>query len=398
MGVSRVRGRWKITAVQRIRYQVIRIWNLLALPLLTATDILGGKECAGAGRRRLVVWDRWVAENQGDRWRRYFADANIDATYVEIEAGEEAKTRETVDRIIDALTDFEPTPLEPVIAIGGGVVHDVVGEAMDEVYRGILAYVFVATTLVGLVDAGFGGKVGINSHGRKNYEGGFKPPLRVFLDPSLLATLEADQISDGMAELIKVGLMVDPGLIHLLNRYASALRASRFQPTPDVPLKVIWKIVKRGVKPMLVEQAINLWLNKTRRRWPEAGHGPCKQWEMMRVGVLHHGQCVALNLALDTMISWARGLLSDARRDHVLSVIRKAGLRIYDPVMEDETAMEAGLRGAAQVRAGGQAIPVPVDKMLSRYRRATRYRYLDDITVDEAMAAVAELRRLDPAA
>jgi len=118
--------------------------------------------------------------------------------------GEEAKTFASFQRLLEQL------PLERgdlIVALGGGCVTDVAGFAAATYMRGI-AWVSVPTSLVGQVDAGTGGKTGINIASGKNLVGAFHWPARTVIDPDLLATLPEKERREGMAELVKHGVLL----------------------------------------------------------------------------------------------------------------------------------------------------------------------------------------------
>jgi 3-dehydroquinate synthase len=346
--------------------------------------------------------DETVVEKYGAEWSKYFAEADIDATVVEIPGGEAAKSEETCERILRAMMDFDITRDEPMVVVGGGVAHDVAGHAANRFHRGVLDWVFIATTAVAILDAAFGWKVGENRFGQKNLDGGFKPAKRVFLVLRFLATLDARRISDALAEALKVALMVDPILFDLIHEYGARLVKHRFQPADDLPIEVIWEIIMRAVAPMLDEQAENPDVSEP-ERWPEFGHDAGKRWEMRDVGRLFHGETVAMNCALLAQIAHARTnpetgrpFLSRANRDRAIETWRRVGLPIYDAVMEDRHDLAEGLAGATRMRRG-QAIPAPVDlgrKPCGLGERDMGCRFFYDLTVGEAMAAVAALREL----
>ena len=126
-------------------------------------------------------------------------------------AGEEAKTFASFQRLLEDL------PLERgdlIVGLGGGCVTDVAGFAAATYMRGI-AWVSVPTSLVGQVDAGIGGKTAINIESGKNLVGAFHWPARAVVDPDLLATLPEKERREGMAELVKTGLLAGKKLWQL---------------------------------------------------------------------------------------------------------------------------------------------------------------------------------------
>jgi 3-dehydroquinate synthetase len=121
----------------------------------------------------------------------------------ELPAGEEAKTAAEVERLWDELwLDRQGT----LVALGGGCVTDAAGFAAAAHLRGV-AWVPVPTTLVGQADAAIGGKTGINVSAGKNLVGAFHWPVGVVVDPALLETLPERERREGMAEVVKTGLL-----------------------------------------------------------------------------------------------------------------------------------------------------------------------------------------------
>ena len=129
----------------------------------------------------------------------------------ELPAGEEAKTLEAVERLWRALRLPRGGAL---VALGGGSVTDAAGFVAATYLRGI-PWVSVPTTLVGQVDAGIGGKTAIDLPEGKNLVGAFHWPVRTVIDPGVLATLPPEEVSEGMAEVVKTGLLAGESLWEL---------------------------------------------------------------------------------------------------------------------------------------------------------------------------------------
>ncbi len=121
----------------------------------------------------------------------------------EVPAGEAAKTPAVLERL---WTTFRIGRDGALVALGGGATTDVVGLAAASYMRGV-PWTAVPTTLVGQVDAGIGGKTAIDLPGAKNAVGAFHWPARVVCDPSLLTTLPDEERRNGLAEVVKTGLL-----------------------------------------------------------------------------------------------------------------------------------------------------------------------------------------------
>jgi 3-dehydroquinate synthase len=135
----------------------------------------------------------------------------LDATEVYpiiIPDGEEHKHLRTIEYILDRLFEHRFDRSSLLIAFGGGVVGDMTGFTAALYERGI-DFIQIPTTLLSAVDASVGGKTGINNRFGKNLIGSFNQPKAVYIDPSFLATLKPRELSAGIAEALKMGVMFD---------------------------------------------------------------------------------------------------------------------------------------------------------------------------------------------
>ena len=130
--------------------------------------------------------------------------------------GESSKTLTELSRIIDVMTDQIVRKDSCVIALGGGVTGDLAGFAAAIYLRGI-PLIQIPTTLLSQIDSSVGGKVGIDTAKAKNVVGSIHPPVKVLIDPATLATLDRRQISAGMAEMIKYGMIADKDFFLKIN-------------------------------------------------------------------------------------------------------------------------------------------------------------------------------------
>ncbi len=129
--------------------------------------------------------------------------------------GEQTKCIEQYTYLLQKLTEYEFTRGDCVVAVGGGVVGDLSGFAAATYMRGIDFY-NIPTTVLSQVDSSIGGKVAIDFCGYKNTVGAFYQPKGVIVDPDVLKTLPKRQISNGLAESVKMALTCDKGLFELI--------------------------------------------------------------------------------------------------------------------------------------------------------------------------------------
>ena len=190
-----------------------------------AYDILIGPrliEEAGAilaerfpGRRYGIVTDDMVARAQLPRLLAGLDAAGLGYEIVTVPAGEGSKSYAVLEKVVEGLLAARLERGDMVIALGGGVIGDLAGFAAAIARRG-MDFVQIPTSLLAQVDSSVGGKTGINSPHGKNLIGAFHQPKLVLADLSALDTLDPRQFAAGYAEVVKYGLIDDPGFFEWL--------------------------------------------------------------------------------------------------------------------------------------------------------------------------------------
>jgi 3-dehydroquinate synthase len=205
-----------------------------------------------------------------------------------------------------------------LIALGGGVVGDLTGFAAATLLRG-LDFVQIPTTLLAQVDSSVGGKTAINSRFGKNLIGAFHQPRLVLADIDTLDTLPAREMRAGYAEMVKYGLIDEPGFFARLERDGPALLAG------DKALRAWAVAVSCGAKARIVaaderESGARALLN--------LGHtfGHALEAETGYGNELLHGEGIAIGLCLAFDLSVALGLCPAADRDRVYAHLQAADL------------------------------------------------------------------------
>lgn len=163
----------------------------------------------------VIITDSNVSSLHLSKLEKVISDAGIEFKVIIINAGEEYKNLNTVNEIYEKLNEAEITRKDTILAFGGGVTGDISGFCAATYLRGI-DYIQVPTTLLSVVDSSIGGKTGVDLPSGKNLVGAFKQPKLVIADISLLETLDEEQISSGMAEIIKAGFIRDKELVSKL--------------------------------------------------------------------------------------------------------------------------------------------------------------------------------------
>lgn len=166
--------------------------------------------------------------------RSLYADRFPQADVITIGTGERIKTLATVETVCRQLISLGCDRQTFILGIGGGIVCDIAGFAAAIFMRGV-SFGFVSTTLLSQVDASVGGKNGVNQDSFKNMIGVFAQPDFVICDISMLDTLPGAEISNGLAEIVKHGLISDPDLFFFLETHARNAR----DLDPDIILRLV---------------------------------------------------------------------------------------------------------------------------------------------------------------
>lgn len=169
-----------------------------------------------------IVSNTVVAPLYLERLRQGLAKVGAQGTAVILPDGEAHKDWATLNTLYDHLLAEHCDRTTPIVALGGGVVGDMAGFAAATYQRGV-PFVQVPTTLLAMVDSSVGGKTGINHPRGKNMIGAFWQPRLVIIDTDTLTTLPDRELSAGLAEVIKYGLIRDPGFFVWLEAHIEAL-------------------------------------------------------------------------------------------------------------------------------------------------------------------------------
>lgn len=135
-------------------------------------------------------------------------------------AGDEHKNLETYQHLLGKLKEAGCDRKSVVLSLGGGVASDIVGFVAASYMRGI-DWLAIPTTLMAQTDAAIGGKTGVNLGGFKNMIGSFWPPKATLVDPEFLETLDQRELSNGIAEIIKMGIIYDKSILNHLEKISA---------------------------------------------------------------------------------------------------------------------------------------------------------------------------------
>ena len=186
------------------------------------------------GNQVMVVTNETIAPLYLDAVTRGLGDLQCDTLI--LPDGEQHKTLATLERIFDALMAHRHSRTTTLVALGGGVIGDMVGFAAACYQRGV-DFIQVPTTLLAQVDSSVGGKTAVNHPRGKNMIGAFHQPRAVVIDTAVLDTLPEREFAAGMAEVIKYGLIRDPEFFQWLLDNRAALAARDTAPVAEAILR-----------------------------------------------------------------------------------------------------------------------------------------------------------------
>lgn len=250
--------------------------------------------------------------------------------------GEQRKTREEWARLTDWLLEHQCGRDTTIVALGGGVVGDLAGFVAATYMRGI-PFVQVPTSLLAMVDASVGGKVGVDTPRGKNLVGAFHQPAAVIIDPTVLQTLPVEHRRAGLAEVFKHGVIADPAYLVEAKSVAPRLLDARHADwhgewlTSLVARSVEIKadVVQRDERESGVRQTLNF------------GHTVGHAIETASDFSMLHGEAIAIGMVVEAMLAEDLGVAAAGLVAHVTMALEAAGLPTrLPPEMSQDSLVE----------------------------------------------------------
>ena len=292
--------------------------------------------------------------------------------------GEIYKTSDTLNSIYDALMTHRCDRGTTLIALGGGVVGDMCGYAAATYQRGI-PFIQIPTTLLAQVDSSVGGKTGINHPLGKNMIGAFWQPRLVVADTDTLKTLPERELSAGLAEVIKYGLIGDAGFFDWLEQNIESLRRC---DSADMAYAIERSCANKA---MVVASDERETAKENGRALLNLGHTFGHAIETgIGYGKWLHGEAVAAGTIMAATLSFRLGWLSQAELTRIKSLYRRAGLPLKGPRLGTEAYLD--LMGHDKKNIGGQLRLV----LLKRIGEAVTCKGVDVAEIEASIDACCE--------
>lgn len=303
--------------------------------------------------RRLVVIDKNVSNLYSDQMIEYFRELKIDGRVLIIDSDEENKNWDNANKILRFFEDEGLLRREPVIAIGGGVLLDIVGYCAS-IYRRGVPYIKVPTTLLAIVDASVGAKVAVNHFERRNRIGAYYPAISTLIDKKFISTQSEREIVNGIAEILKLAIIKDAELFELLETNYETLLNEKFQ-FGAVPVRVI----NLAITGMIEELAPNLWEKKL-DRCVDFGHSFSPIIEMQNIPNLLHGEAVMLDCLFSSCIAYHRTYLTASELDRIFLTAKNLKLPTFHVDFTNPELLLKSLSDTMKHRNGNQYLPLPL--------------------------------------
>jgi 3-dehydroquinate synthase len=298
-----------------------------------------------------IVTDENVAKFHAEGITSILRAAGFEPKVLTLQAGEAHKNLETISQLWHGFLEAELDRKSTVIALGGGVIGDMAGFAAATYMRGV-AWVGIPTTLLSMVDASLGGKTGFDLPEGKNLIGAFYPPKFVLADPQLLNTLPKAELTSGMAEVVKHGIISDPELFNLCSRGLDWVKDN------------LTEVVKRAVAVKIkiieedpYEQGIRASLN--------LGHTVGHAVELVSNFSLRHGEAIAIGMAAEAKYAARIGLTSLGLVEAINESLKVLGLPVDIPkeMPRDDIIRAMRVDKKKNAKAIRFALPVEIGKV-----------------------------------
>ncbi|MEQ9618538.1 MAG: 3-dehydroquinate synthase [Deltaproteobacteria bacterium] len=271
---------------------------------------------ARLGHKFAIITDSNVESLYAGELLERFERAGIDISLISFPAGEMHKNRDTKAWIEDRMLEKGFGRDSAVIALGGGVVGDMAGYVAATYTRGI-PYVQVPTSLVACVDSSIGGKTAVDTTHGKNLIGAFHQPWRVYIDLDTLLTLPEKEIREGLAEVIKYGVIEDRDLFVFLE--------SDMDRVFSYDKEALGRIIRRSceIKAVVVERDER---ESNLRKILNFGHTIGHAIENLSHYAISHGEAISIGMVAEGKLAVNMGLWGEGDLRRLAAVIRKAGL------------------------------------------------------------------------
>jgi len=279
----------------------------------------------------VIITNPIVKGLYGDTLEQELTKESFRITILQVPDGEEQKSLEVAGRLYTGLTNCSAERITPILALGGGVIGDLAGFVAATYLRGV-PLIQIPTTLLAQVDSSIGGKVAVDHGQLKNRIGAFYQPRLVITDVATLKTLDAKTLIDGLAEVIKYGVIRDKGLLTYIEDNLDKIKSLDDGALEEIVFrsaKIKAEIVEKDEKDSGLRAILNY------------GHTVGHAIESASDFKVEHGTAVAIGMLAAARISNQMGILDKNELLKLNRLIQRAGLPAKMPNLKAEEIIQA---------------------------------------------------------
>jgi len=272
-------------------------------------------------KRYGIVADDNVADLFGDRLLASLRKSNIQGDIITFPRGEESKNLATIAELSSNLARRGFDRKDGLLALGGGVTGDITG-FLAACYMRAIPFAQIPTTLLAQVDSSVGGKTGVDIPEGKNLVGAFYQPKAVFIDIQVLQVLPQSELLNGLAEVIKYGIIYDRDFFSFLEMSRQDILALDLQILEDVIArccKIKAAVVETDEKESDLRRILNF------------GHTIGHAVESVSGYRLAHGSAVAMGMAAAAELAVLKGILDPGEKERMVNLLQDFGLPVVIP-------------------------------------------------------------------
>ena len=298
----------------------------------------------------------------GERLKKLLSGCNLPFETIIIQDGEKYKNLMSAQIIYGKLISSNFHRNDLIIAFGGGVIGDLAGFAASTFHRG-LKFIQCPTTIIGQVDSSIGGKVVVNFDSIKNVIGSFYQPDMVLIDPVLLYTLDKYQIINGLAEIVKYGIIFDKNILNTLNKnigkengldkidfFVKYNDSEQEGSLEKMRSNELINLVRSSVFPDLIYKCCQIKVKVVEKDEFDTGYRNLLNFghtvghaieKVVNLEKINHGMAVSMGMIVAIDISINLGLAKENIRDKILKLYEKLSLPYTIPKLNVEELISA---------------------------------------------------------
>lgn len=270
------------------------------------------------GNKFAIIADKKVAKLFGEELIKLLNKERIQCELFTFTAGEKSKSLQTIEALAEKMLAKGFDRRDAILALGGGVTGDLAGFLASIYMRGI-PYIQIPTSLLAMVDSAIGGKTGVDLNTGKNLLGTTTQPSAIFIEINYLKALPKTQIVNGLAEIIKYGVILDKNLFKYIEQNLGAILACK----TEAMIKIIKQSIK--IKASVIEKDEKEF---GKRMVLNYGHTYGHALEKLSNYKLAHGFAISIGMIMINEIAQEKGILREKDAERIKSLLTKSGLPI----------------------------------------------------------------------